>query len=89
MSSVHAGYWEKEIHKWLGDNVKVHVVDPKVKSSKVLMGLTFQFCIAGYSYMQTMQDQIRECAFQVVVLDEAHCIKDGKVSLSINQSFFA
>lgn len=45
-----------------------------------LEGRKFQFLITSYNFVPKLKDQLQTLAPQVMVLDEAHCIKASKAS---------
>lgn len=65
--------WEREIHKFGGDNQRVQVLDGKASIDD-----TARWLVVNYDIIDRYHDALLEKSIGVVVFDEAHKIKNPK-----------
>jgi DNA repair and recombination protein RAD54B len=79
--------WRKEFRKWLGDDrCGVFIEDKHNKITDFTKGKQYPIMIVGYEKLRTIQDQLKGCHIDLIVMDEGHRLKTAKnkAALAIN-----
>lgn len=80
--------WQKEFIKWLGsERLTPYVADSNNRVDEFLLRVKDSALIIGYEMFIRCQDNIKKAAFDFIICDEAHRLKNSNIKASncINQ----
>ncbi|ORZ13350.1 SNF2 family N-terminal domain-domain-containing protein [Lobosporangium transversale] len=72
--------WQKEFKKWLGiERLRVFAVDSKSTMTDFTLGKIYPVMIIGYEKLRTVQDELVNTNFDIIVCDEGHRLKTSNI----------